>query len=224
LSPASKVRISNNPKLSPLKQRIIGYSAILFILGCTAYIVSPTFLVRAHCPAGTFIASGMDSISWLILGVNLIIIFAAAALRRFGTVSRDTGTMLYGSPSRRETARWCAALGGISLLCAYLWLKVDSSYYCLTHENILLHPSLFQQKKVVDWADVKQIHTECGRSKSMVWGSLSLSLPGGIQISAPMDPGGYDYAVMLSLLKRNKSFQPSATTDPSRCWQAHGNG
>jgi hypothetical protein len=214
-------------ELSPRSRVLIYVLGPMFILGLGAYVTLPLVLHGALCPPGTFKAGPMSSIFWLGVGVFLIIACATILLVRGGTRFPDAGSPQKLTPIRalqKDKIIYLIVVFFGLLVSAVIWWSSLESYYCVTTDKILLHPSAFEPSRAMTWDDVRLVRAECERIKGgylvgrvvlLLSNQVELNLTFNDQTSASLTR---DFeTVKTALAERHYRYQVSSSVTPSLC-------
>jgi hypothetical protein len=193
----------------------------MFSLGLGAYIVLPLVLQRHLCPPMTFKSGHMGSVLWQVAGLLLIIVSFMIPLVRWCSILPDAEPPQKPGPIRAlqkdKIVYLLVVLSGL-LVSAAMWWNSLESYYCITSEKILLHPSALADSRVLTWADVRLVRAECGSLKGgYLWGSIVLSLPDEMEVNLPINTR-YEYeSARTALAGRHYRYQISSSVTKNLC-------
>jgi hypothetical protein len=86
--------------------------------------------------------------------------------------------------------------GGVALLGLLFCAYGETSWFCATSRDVLVHPSLFKSTRSVNWADVRVVSTSCETTKYNHYGGLVVRWADKTELYFPLvDNGGVNRTV-----------------------------
>lgn len=195
------------------------------LIGVVPYLILPVLLVGKFCPATTFASGPMASIFLSICGLVLSMFSymylatglwpKAEAKPRFKYPILD----IFVDNHRHLflTSTICGlGLGG------FVWINTFESYYCLTPQDIFLHPSALSKARSLNWNDIEIVQAQCWHTKSGPVGGLVMSFRDGERIRMSLSQGqgshAQEYMAIRKALKdQSYSYVTDLSVAPSEC-------
>jgi general stress protein CsbA len=187
----------------------------------------PLFLPRVLCPPPTFKAGSTASVFWLAAGLALVIGSSSILLVRWGTRFPDLGSVqalsLLEVVKRDKFIYLIVTLCGLSASAA-IWLNCLESYYCVSIDNILLHPGALAAPRILKWDSVEMVRAECESIKGGYrLGRLVLLIPDESEIDLTFNTQTeaslkHDYEIIrVALAGRKYRYQIASSVTAILC-------